>query len=342
MSPRFGILAVALIAVVLVSVPVAGQQAPAGNWTPSRTAWGDPDLQGVYTFGTNTPLQRPRELAGKATYTESELAQVAAQGRARREAQANRPVDPNRPPGGYNGAVWIGNTGGQVTARTSLIIDPENGRVPAYTERAQKVRAEFDAADASRLIRGQTTFNTWADYSAYTRCLARPIPRGTQAYNHGVQILQSPGQVVIHYESMHDVRVIPLDNRPHVDQKIRLWNGDARGHWEGNTLVVESTNFTDKQRFDATSDGWRGVPQGNMRFTERFTKIDARTVEYVVTVDDPTTYTEPWTFVLPWRGDDPDYQEPEDLYEYACHEGNYRMMEDSLSGSRALQATGVK
>jgi len=142
---------------------------------------------------------------------------------------------------------------------------------------------------------------------------------------------------------MHDVRVIPLDNRPHVDQKIRLWNGDARGHWEGNTLVVESTNFTDKQRFDATSDGWRGVPQGNMRFTERFTKIDARTVEYVVTVDDPTTYTEPWTFVLPWRGDDPDYQEPEDLYEYACHEGNYRMMEDSLSGSRALkQATGVK
>jgi len=343
MSPRFGILLRALIAVVLVSVPLAGQQGPATNWTPSRTAWGDPDLQGVYTFGTNTPLQRPKELGGKATYTESELAQVTAQVTARREAQANRPVDPNRPPGGYNGAVWIGNTGGQVTARTSLIIDPEDGRVPSYSERAQKLRADIDAADAARLIGKQTTFNTWADHSAYTRCVARPIPRGTQAYNHGVQILQSPGQVVIHYESMHDVRVIPLDNRPHIDQKIRLWNGDARGHWEGHTLVVESTNFTDKQRFDATSDGWRGVPQGNMRFTERFTKIDARTVEYVVTVDDPTTYTEPWTFVLPWRGDDPDYQEPEDLYEYACHEGNYRMMEDSLSGSRTLkQATGVK
>ena len=299
MSPRFGILLRALIAVVLVSVPLAGQQGPATNWTPSRTAWGDPDLQGVYTFGTNTPLQRPKELGGKATYTESELAQVTAQVRARREAQANRPADPNRPPGGYNGAVWIGNTGGQVTARTSLIIDPEDGRVPSYSERAQKLRADIDAADAARLIGKQTTFNTWADHSAYTRCVARPIPRGTQAYNHGVQILQSPGQVVIHYESMHDVRVIPLDNRPHIDQKIRLWNGDARGHWEGHTLVVESTNFTDKQRFDATSDGW--------------------------------------------RGDDPDYQEPEDLYEYACHEGNYRMMEDSLSGSRALkQATGVK
>ena len=155
-----------------------------------------------------------------------------------------------------------------------------------------------------------------------------------------------PGYVAIHYESMHDVRMIPLDGRPHADPKIRLLNGDSRGHWEGNTLVVDSTNFSDKERFGPTwlnGDGWDGLPQANMRYTERFTKVDAKTIEYVITVEGPTMYTRPWTIVLPWRADDPNYQNPEDLYEFACHEGNYRMMEDTLSGSRALkQATGSK
>ena len=139
---------------------------------------------------------------------------------------------------------------------------------------------------------------------------------------------------------MHDVRIIPLDNRPHVHPSIRLLNGDSRGHWEGNTLVVDSINFSDKQRFGPSwliGDGWEGLPQGNMRFTERFTKIDANTIDYSITVEDATMYTRPWTIVLPWRADDPNYQNPEDLYEFACHEGNYRMMEDSLSGSRTLK-----
>ncbi len=128
---------------------------------------------------------------------------------------------------------------------------------------------------------------------------------------------------------MHEVRVIPLDSRPHLDPAIRQWNGDSRGHWEGSTLVVDWTNFTDKQEF-------QGAFQGNMHLTERFTRIDANTIEYLVTVDDPTTWTSSWTYSMPWRSEEP-YQHPEDLYEFACHEGNYRMMENSLSGSRALK-----
>ena len=337
MSPRLPILVGTLVAVVMISLPVAAQQ--------ERTAWGDPDLQGVYTFATQTPVERPQELAGKAVYTDAELAEAAKRSEASRQAREDRPVDPTKPPGGYD-AVWTASERGKLTGRTSLIIDPEDGHVPALTPRAQKIRADIEAEEAARTIGKETIYNTWADHSLYTRCFARPIPRLGQAYNHGVQILQMPGYVAIHYESMHDVRMIPLDGRPHVDSSIRLLNGDSRGHWEGNTLVVDSTNFSDKERFGPAwlnGDGWEGLPQGNMRFTERFTKVDAKTIDYVVTVEDPMMYTRPWTFVLPWKADDPNYQKPEDLYEFACHEGNYRMMEDALSGSQALKkATGAK
>ena len=166
--------------------------------------------------------------------------------------------------------------------RTSLIIDPEDVRLPALTPLGQKIRAEIEAEEASRTIGKETIYNSWTDHSLYTRCFARPIPRIGQAYNHGVQILQMPGYVAIHYESMHDVRIIPLDGRPHAHPNIRLLNGDSRGRWEGNTLVVDSTNFSDKERFGpawVNGDGWEGLPQGNMRFTERFTKIDANTIE---------------------------------------------------------------
>jgi hypothetical protein len=333
------------MAVLTVSLPVAAEQGSTPTGTPPRTAWGDPDLQGVYTFATQTPVERPQALAGKAVYTEAELAEVTKRSEAARQAREDRPVDPTKPPGGYD-AVWTASERGKLTDRTSLIIDPEDGHVPALTPRAQKIRADIEAEEAARTIGKETIYNTWADHSLYTRCLARPIPRLGQAYNHGVQILQMPGYVAIHYESMHDVRMIPLDGRPHVDSSIRLLNGDSRGHWEGNTLVVDSTNFSDEERFGPAwlnGDGWEGLPQGNMKFTERFTKVDAKTIEYVVTVEDPTMYTRPWTFVLPWKADDPNYQKPEDLYEFACHEGNYRMMEDALSGSQALKkATGGK
>jgi hypothetical protein len=331
--------ALIVVAVLLAQASVAGQQAPAGAakptpaaaakaWTPTRTAWGDPDLQGVYTFSTQTPLERPTGIAARVAYTEAERAELEEQTARQRDAR-EAVTDPNRPPGGYN-LFWTAGEQGRLTGLTSLIIEPEDGRRPPLTPLAQKTRDERVAAATARRIGEQTLYNTWEDHPMYTRCVARPMPRIGQAYNHGVLILQTPGYVAIYYESMHDTRIIPLDGRPHLHPSIRQWNGDARGRWQGNTLVVDWTNFTDKQEF-------AGAPQGTMRFTERFRKIDANTINYEVTVTDPATWTRPWTFVLPWRSDDPNYQSPEDLYEYACHEGNYRMMENSLKGSRALK-----
>lgn len=322
-----GIAAMAAVAVLLAQALAAGQQAT--SWTLSRTAWGHPDLQGVYTFSTLTPLERPATVAARETYTEAELAELEERTARQREERENAPTDPNRPPGGYDG-FWTAGEQGRLTGRTSLIVDPPDGRRPPLTPLAQKLREERIAADAARRIGEDVLYNTWADHPMYTRCVARPMPRVGQAYNHGVMILQTPTTVAIFYESMHDVRIIPLDGRPHLHSSVRQWNGDARGRWEGNTLVVDWTNFTEKQEF-------AGAPQGTMRFTERFTRVDAKTINYEVTVTDPATWTRPWTFVQPWRADDPNYQKPEDLYEYACHEGNYRMMENSLKGTRALK-----
>jgi hypothetical protein len=211
--------------------------------------------------------------------------------------------------------------------------------MPPLTERAQKVRQEAAAKLEARRIKGEGTvvhelINTWEDHPVYTRCIARPMPRISQEYNHGVQILQTPGYVVIHYESMNDVRIIPLDGRPRLDQKIRQWNGNSRGHWEGDTLVVDWTNFTDKRGLGRSL---LDPLQGNFHITERFTRVDGNTLDYIVTIDDPTTWTKPWTFVLPWRVDELAYKGPEDLLEFACHEGNYRMMENTLTGTRALK-----
>jgi hypothetical protein len=308
----------------------AGQQQPV-----KRTAWGDPDLQGVYSFSTHTPLQRPLDLAEKASYTPEELEELEHQLAQKLEED----IDTNEH-FSYS-KLWFGNDYalGKPTGRTSLIIDPENGRQPPYTERMQRIRAEAATKLEARRIKADgivhTLINTWEDHPPFTRCLARPFPRIFQEYNHGVQILQTPGYVVLHYESMNDVRIIPVDGRPHVDSKVRFWNGNARGRWEGETLVVDWTNFTDKQAFEG-SYTW-GPPQGNFHITERFTRVDDKTIDYTVTIDDPTTWTRPWTFVLPWRVEEGAYKGPEDLLEFACHEGNYRMMENTLTGTKALK-----
>ena len=136
---------------------------------------------------------------------------------------------------------------------------------------------------------------------------------------------------------MHDVRIIPLDGRSHLDSGVRLWNGDSRGHWEGDMLVVDGTNFSDKQKSEGSAP-FGGFPQGNMHVIERFRKVNANTLDYIVTVEDPTIWTRPFTFELPWRGDDPTYRGPDDLFEYACHEGNYRMMEDMITAAKAVRA----
>jgi hypothetical protein len=340
MSHRFLAIVSALAAVVMVPVLAQAQTTPkktavntksaARPWTLGHTAWGDPDLQGVYTFATETPLQRPVALGKKDSYTAEELKALEQQ----LKDKYNENIATNEH-FSYN-ALWFVGDQGRPTGRTSLIIDPENGRMPPYTAQAEKWRAEAAARLAARRIGNETLTNSWTDFSNYNRCLSRPLPRVSQEYNQGVEILQTPGYVTIFYESMHDVRTIPLDGRPHLDPSLRQWNGDSRGHWEGNTLVVDSTNFTDKQ-VGNDSAPFGGVPQGNLHLTERFTRVDANTIDYVVTVDDPMMWTRPWTFALPWRADDPAYRGPEDLFEYACHEGNYRMIEDIITGSRALR-----
>jgi len=339
-----GALAVTVAGVSLATVPVAGQgrtdggkaAAAAKAWTPPKTAWGDPDLQGVYTFSTQTPLERPAALSGKETLTEAELQDLeekAAEGRAA-EGTPLRPGDP----GTYNN-FWTSTEKGRLTGRTSLIVDPPGGRKPPMTPQAEKIRQQLVAEASARRVGTppfvSTIYDSWADHPAYTRCVARPMPRVGQSYNHGIQVLQSPGYVVIFYESMHDARIVPLDGRPHLDKSIQLWNGDSRGHWEGNTLVIDWANFTDKQE-------WEGSPQGSMHFVERLTRIDAKTIKYEVAVDAPTIWTSPWKFDQPWRADDANYQQPEDLYEYACHEGNYRTMQNSLVGSRLLKEEAAK
>ena len=208
--------------------------------------------------------------------------------------------------------------------------------IPEMTPEAKKERDKLTAEAAARRVGTPpyeyVLYDTWSDLPAYTQCVSRPMPRLAQSYNHGIEILQSPGYVVIFYESMHNARIIPLDGSPHLPSNVRLWDGDSRGRWEGNTLVVDWTNFDPRQEARVG-----GAQQGNVHYIERFTRVDEKTVNETVTVDDPTTWTKTWTYVLPWRADDKNYQHPEDLYEYACHEGNYRQMENALAGSRAIE-----
>jgi hypothetical protein len=340
MSPKFLATMFTIAAGLLAQSPVAGQQAPAkattapAPYVPSRTAWGDPDLQGVYTFATLTPFQRPAAAANKDKLTEAE--QKALEQQLKEKQAENIATNEHF---SYN-ALWFASDQGRPTGRTSIIVDPENGRLPALTPLGEKLRAELQAKAAARRVGKVEVFAKWDDLPIYNRCIARPMPRVTQEYNQGAEILQTPGYVTIFYESMHDVRVIPTDGRPHIDSSIRQWDGDSRGHWEGNTLVVDWANFSNEQQSDGSAP-FGGFPQGNLHVTERFTRVNANTIDYLVTVEDPTIWTRPFTFDLPWRGDDPTYKGPDDLFEYACHEGNYRMMEDDITAAQAVKAAAA-
>jgi hypothetical protein len=310
----------AVIAVILLAaVPVAGQAppaaktspaAPAKNWTPTRTAWGDPDLQGVYSNSTIVPLERPADLAGKAELTQEESAKRFQKYRdtlfAKREGDT----------GFYNEFWW---EWGKDTTRTSLIIDPPDGKLPLTPD------AQARAKEALR----ETLPASWEDLNIFDRCITRSLPGAMMPgfYGHYYQILQTPDYVAIRLELIHDVRIIPLGKRPHVPAAIRQWLGDARGHWEGNTLVVETTNLTDKVNAHAATYFGAGA---DMRLVERFTRVDADTIDYQFTVEAPKTFTRPWTAAIPLR------KTTEPIYEYACHEGNYAM-KNSLSGARAME-----
>jgi hypothetical protein len=304
------------------------------RWTAPRTAWGDPDLQGIWNNSTITEIERPAELSGKQALTDQEAAaleQKAAQNRVDRPPKAGDP-------GTYNQFWFDRGTKVVPTKQTSLIIDPPDGRLPPLTE-AGRMR---DEARFKRLgptatgSSGNGPFDSYEDISVVTRCIIRGLPNAMfpGGYNNNYQIAQTPGTVVLLSEMLHDVRVIPLDGRPHISPNIRLWMGDSVGHWEGDTLVVDVTNFPDR---DVTGFGvpYRFGETSRLHLIERFTRVNADIINYEVTVDDPSTFTKTWTARIPMvKSDGP-------LLEYACHEGNYSMA-NILSGSRAEEKSAGK
>jgi hypothetical protein len=290
----------------------------ASTWTVSRTPDGQPDLQGIWTNSTLTPFERPAMWAGKEFLTEKEAADyekrlIENNDRDRRGGTAEADVA-----GAYNNFWFERGTRVVPTRRTSLVVDPPDGKVPALTPAAKE-------AAATRAEVGRHPPTGPEDFGLPERCILWPTagpPMVPGGYNNNYQILQNRRYVTILTEMIHDVRIIPVDGSPHLPQNIRLWMGDSRGHWEGNTLVVDTTNFTDKTHF-------RGADR-NLHLIERLTRTDPETILYRFTVDDPTAFTKSWTAEIPMvRTAGP-------IYEYACHEGNYSML-NMLQGARAQE-----
>ena len=287
-------------------------------WTAPRTADGRPDLQGAWSNATLTPFERPREQAAKEFFTEKEAAEFtrAALEQANRDRRgANAQADVN---GAYNEAWFERGTTIMPNLRTSIVVDPADGRVPALTSLARG-EAAARAAVQQRPPEGPE------DFALPVRCLVWPTsgpPMVPGPYNNNYQIVQTREYVAIDVEMIHDMRIIPLDGRPHLPPSIRQWMGDSVGHWEGDTLVVDTTNFTDKTHF-------RGSDR-NLHVVERFTRTGADTLRYRFTIDDPSAFTRPWTGEIIMT------KAPGPLYEYACHEGNYSMA-NMLAGARAQE-----
>jgi hypothetical protein len=310
MSGKVIALAAAMLAGTLIAQSNAAQT---GKYTPPRTPDGQPDLQGVWTNITITPLERPADLVGKAFFTAAEARQyekdtVSRNNADRRDGGAQ--ADLNR---AYNDAWYDRGTRVVETLRTSLVIDPSDGRIPRKAQQG----APAAPPGLGRPPEGPE------DRALTERCILWPTagpPMMPSFYNNNYQIVQSPGYVTILVEMIHDARIIPIDQRPHVDAGVRQWMGDPRGHWEGNTLVVETTNFNDKTRFQRSG--------ANMHLVERFTRTAPDTITYEFTVDDPSAFTKPWTAQIPMK------KTEGPIIEYACNEGNYSM-EGMLAGARA-------
>jgi hypothetical protein len=282
------------------------------------------DLQGIWTNTTITPIERPVSLAGKQVFTPEEAAKYEKETNQRNDAdnrESNPEADVNH---AYNQFWWDRGTKVVPGLRTSLIVDPPDGRVPALTPEAQKRMAAQFAYAREHSTDGPE------NRSLQERCLKWPTagpPMLPSFYNNEYQIVQTPSTVAIVIEMIHDVRIIPIDGGPHLPSSIRQWMGDSRGHWDGNTLVVDTTNFTDQSRF-------RGADE-NLHLTERFRRVNPNTLLYEFTVDDPTAFTKPWTAQIPMT------KTKGPVFEYACHEGNYAMV-DILAGARAAEKKAVK
>jgi hypothetical protein len=320
--------AVALVILAPAAVAPAGAQEPR-KWTTPRTPWGDPDLQGTYSNRTITPFERPANVNGREFFTKEEVA--ALESRAQQQSG-----DENRSKGtdadvsrAYNDFWW--DRGTKVTSpRTSLVVEPADGKVPAQTDAAKARAADEGRRPAFRGAgaTGRGT-DTWLDRSTFERCITRGMPGAMSptAYNNNYRITQSPGFVAIEIEMLGGTRVIPTDGRSHVPSRMRQWMGHSVGRWEGDTLVVDTTNFTDKVLY-------RGAAE-NLHLVERFTRVGPGDIDYRVTVEDPTTFAKLWTLAIPF------VTTGEAMFEYACHEGNYGM-EGILSGARQEEKEKAK
>src|SRR5215469_9600466 len=322
------------ILAVLATTPFAIGQTPAKPYTPAKTPWGDPDLQGIWPGNMGVPMQRPKNLGERTTLTDEEYAQRVAQAQRLAAADNEERAPKDARVGIGPPSYWTER--GKPTRQASMILDPPDGRIPPLTPEAQRRRKEArgglgDPAEWA----GKA--DSWEDLNLYYRCITRGVTGSIipVVYNNGNQILQAPGYVVIRNEMIHESRVIPLDGRPHVGSTIKEYMGDSRGHWEGNTLVIETTNFTNKTSIGSNGVGYNGEGgrhSESLRLIERLTRVDENTLNYQVTIDDPQTWTKPWTLMIPLKRDS-NYQ----LAEYACHEGNYAM-KDILSGARVEEA----
>lgn len=321
------------LAVAMLSVALAQDRAPA------RTPWGDPDLQGTWDYWTFTPLERPAEFAGRETITAEEASRYAE--RLHNAAVADRAAAP----GGsvdslpYSQAVWS-DRGSKVTAltQTSIIVDPRDGKIPPLTpEAARKAEAHRAAGGHPVRIRtGGVGTDNPEDRGIAERCLlgfstGPPLLPG--GYNNNVQIVQSPGYVMLLLEMNHDARIIPIDKGSSLPGNLRQWFGDSRGHWDGSTLVVRTTNFTDKTA-SISNTGFAVGSAEHLTLTERFTRIGTNSLQYEFTIDDPATFTRPFTGRLRMNPTDGR------IYEYACHEGNYGLM-NILRGARAAERSAA-
>ena len=316
---------VLVIVAVAAAVPGAAQAQEA-----PRTAWGAPDLQGVWDFRSLTPMQRPADLEGKEVFTSEEAASfseevIRDQSRDLEDADAQAATGRVVP---YND-FWFDWGSSVTTERTSLIVDPPDGRIPDLTPAAERRRAARQAARAG-VGRDEVSPGGWIDeLSAPVRCILgfnQGPPMTPSAYNNNMQLFQTEDHVVILNEMIHDARIVAIDGRRDLAPGIRQWTGSSRGHWDGDTLVVETTNRRDQS--------FRGATQ-HLHLTERFTRADADTLVYEVTLDDPTTWTRPWTFMVPM------VRNSGEVYEYACHEGNYYMA-NMLHGKRAEEQAAAR
>jgi len=333
-GPKILIIALCSIA---ASTPFGQTKAPAREWTPPKTVWGDPDLEGVWTSDDSygVPFERPKRYGDRKVLTDEEYAERAKENELL-SASIQAGVFPNvgywvqhegveAQPYGSNWSEYARRTSRQ----TSLIVDPGDGHIPALTEQAMYRRLAEIAASRKR-----PRPESWKDISMYGRCITRGVLGSMLPvmYGNGTEIVQSPGLVAIRYEMIHETRIIPLDPandpRPHVSANVRTYIGDPRGHWEGNTLVVDTTNFIGG-RLGIGANGEGVKYSEDLHLVERFTRVNDRAIQYQVIVNDPRTFTASWTVAFPITRE-PGYR----IFEYACHEGNYAMS-NILSSARA-------